>query len=393
MALANRWVTTRQLGLLLGFMGQRVLGQYDLALLTAEATPGKLLFVEENIRADGARPRRPARRRSGPGSRSTRRPTPSSSRRIRGCGRTSPLASSGSCTLFSRDAATLGREAMRAWGGRCAARPTRRALDGAAHERRAAAPVPRDPGGDEPARGLQRLRHGRGRPGARARASSGSRRDSTSGAERRAPFERAMLRLTGMDLKMEQYRQGRAVRARRSPRRRAGGAAPALGRARDAADATRRSRSPERWIARRAWRDRATDGPTVTTRRSTAAGPGTAARRGAPTAIALTPDPVGALPIRDLERDPGRGARRADRDRVASRAWPTVRSTTSRCCSAGWLSAEAFDRLLARAPRLSWVHSATAGVERALTPSARERGDRRSRMRAACSRARSPSTC
>jgi len=50
MALANRWVTTRQLGFLLGFMGQRVLGQYDLALLSAESTPGRLLFVEENIR-------------------------------------------------------------------------------------------------------------------------------------------------------------------------------------------------------------------------------------------------------------------------------------------------------------------------------------------------------
>ena len=50
MALANRWVTTRQLGFLLGFMGQRVLGQYDLALLSAETTPGRLLFVEENIR-------------------------------------------------------------------------------------------------------------------------------------------------------------------------------------------------------------------------------------------------------------------------------------------------------------------------------------------------------
>jgi coenzyme F420 biosynthesis associated uncharacterized protein len=48
--LANRWVTTGQLGLLLGFMGQRVLGQYDLGLLSAESTPGQLLFVEENIR-------------------------------------------------------------------------------------------------------------------------------------------------------------------------------------------------------------------------------------------------------------------------------------------------------------------------------------------------------
>ena len=50
MAIANRYVTTRQLGFLLGFMATRVLGQYDLALLSAEAMPGKLLFVEENIR-------------------------------------------------------------------------------------------------------------------------------------------------------------------------------------------------------------------------------------------------------------------------------------------------------------------------------------------------------
>jgi coenzyme F420 biosynthesis associated uncharacterized protein len=50
LALANRWVTTRQFGLLLGYLGQRVLGQYDLALLSAEAEPGRLLFVEENIR-------------------------------------------------------------------------------------------------------------------------------------------------------------------------------------------------------------------------------------------------------------------------------------------------------------------------------------------------------
>lgn len=40
----------------------------------------------------------------------------------------------------------------------------------------------------------------------------------------------------------------------------------------------------------------------------------------------------------------------------------------------GWLSSDAFDRLLARAPRLRYVHSASTGVERALTPAARERG-------------------
>jgi len=50
MAIANRAVTNRQFGYLLGFLGQRVLGQYDLALLSAESAPGRLLFVEENIR-------------------------------------------------------------------------------------------------------------------------------------------------------------------------------------------------------------------------------------------------------------------------------------------------------------------------------------------------------
>jgi len=39
----------------------------------------------------------------------------------------------------------------------------------------------------------------------------------------------------------------------------------------------------------------------------------------------------------------------------------------------GWLSSEAFDRLLARAEGLRWVHSATSGVERALTPAALDR--------------------
>lgn len=53
-ALAHRWVTTRQIGFMLGFLGTRVLGQYDLALLSAESTPGRLLFVEENIRQTAA---------------------------------------------------------------------------------------------------------------------------------------------------------------------------------------------------------------------------------------------------------------------------------------------------------------------------------------------------
>lgn len=54
MAIANRMATTRQFAYLLGFLGQRVLGQYDLALISAESTPGRLLFVDENIRRTAA---------------------------------------------------------------------------------------------------------------------------------------------------------------------------------------------------------------------------------------------------------------------------------------------------------------------------------------------------
>jgi coenzyme F420 biosynthesis associated uncharacterized protein len=50
-AVANRFLTTSQVGFLLGYLGTRVLGQYDVALLSSEQAPGRLLFVEENIRA------------------------------------------------------------------------------------------------------------------------------------------------------------------------------------------------------------------------------------------------------------------------------------------------------------------------------------------------------
>ncbi len=50
-AATNRLVTTGQVGFLLGYLGSRVLGQYDVAMLSAEQEPGRLLYVEENIRA------------------------------------------------------------------------------------------------------------------------------------------------------------------------------------------------------------------------------------------------------------------------------------------------------------------------------------------------------
>jgi len=66
---------------------------------------------------------------------------------------------------------------------------------------------------------------------------------------RRTPFERAMLRLTGLDLKMEQYRKGEqfvaAIAAARGP--------GALGRLWDGPETLPRDGeidAPERWIAR-----------------------------------------------------------------------------------------------------------------------------------------------
>lgn len=48
----NRRVVSAELGVLLGYLARRVLGQYDLALLGREpVTSGKLYFVEPNIRA------------------------------------------------------------------------------------------------------------------------------------------------------------------------------------------------------------------------------------------------------------------------------------------------------------------------------------------------------
>jgi coenzyme F420 biosynthesis associated uncharacterized protein len=210
MALANRWVTTRQLGFLLGFMGSKVLGQYDLALLTAEATPGKLLFVEENIRQTAAIldvPLDPFRTwialhetthafefEAHPWLR------PYLAERLER-----------QLSLFGKEASGLGREALRSLG-----RAIRGEGDGAEHwierlmseeqrqlfrETQAVMSLLEgfsDYIMDEVGRDLV--------PGVeRISAKFHERRNA-----RRSPFERAVMRLTGMDVKLEQYRKGEA---------------------------------------------------------------------------------------------------------------------------------------------------------------------------------------
>jgi phosphoglycerate dehydrogenase-like enzyme len=102
------------------------------------------------------------------------------------------------------------------------------------------------------------------------------------------------------------------------------------------------------------------------------AGPGSGPG-GAPTAIALSPILSARYRSRDLERiraaAPGARIVTVSVEGLADGPLEDVEVMLR-----GWLGPEAFDRILARAPRLSWAHSATSGVERALTPAARQRG-------------------
>ena len=102
------------------------------------------------------------------------------------------------------------------------------------------------------------------------------------------------------------------------------------------------------------------------------AGPGSGPG-GAPTAIALSPILSARYRSRDLERiraaAPGATIVTVSVEGLADGPLDDVEVMLR-----GWLSSDAFDRILTRSPRLSWVHSATSGVERALTPAALERG-------------------
>ncbi len=103
-----------------------------------------------------------------------------------------------------------------------------------------------------------------------------------------------------------------------------------------------------------------------------APGPGSGPA-GVPTAIAVSPILSARVRAQDLERiraaAPGSRVVNLSVEGLADGPVEDVEVLLR-----GWLSSEAFDRLLARAPRLRWVHSATSGVERALTPAARDRG-------------------
>jgi phosphoglycerate dehydrogenase-like enzyme len=101
-------------------------------------------------------------------------------------------------------------------------------------------------------------------------------------------------------------------------------------------------------------------------------GPGSGPN-GVPIAIAVSPILSARIRARDLEeiRGAAPGSRIVNLSMEGLADGPVEEVEV---LLRGWLSSEAFDRLLARAPRLRWVHSATSGVERALTPAAQARG-------------------
>jgi phosphoglycerate dehydrogenase-like enzyme len=105
---------------------------------------------------------------------------------------------------------------------------------------------------------------------------------------------------------------------------------------------------------------------------SNAPGPGSGPG-GVPVAIALTPILAARWRTRDLEtiRAAAPGSRLVT---VGFDGHPDGPLDDVEVMLRGRLPAEVFDRILVRAPALRWVHSATAGVERVLTASSRERG-------------------
>jgi phosphoglycerate dehydrogenase-like enzyme len=112
--------------------------------------------------------------------------------------------------------------------------------------------------------------------------------------------------------------------------------------------------------------------PTHRTRTRPAPGPGDGLS-GRPAAIALSPILSARYRGRDMDR-----IREAAPDArivmISTEGHADGSLDDVEVLLRGFLTAETFDRVVARAPRLRWVHSASAGVERVLTPLSRERG-------------------
>ena len=157
-----------------------------------------------------------------------------------------------------------------------------------------------------------------------------------------------MLRLTGMDLKLEQYKKGERFRARDRRRTAAGRADAALGRPRDAA-ARRRDRGARALDRARPRRIGAIDATRAGRDR---AGPGSRPGR---RADARSPSARSCRHAIARATSSGSAPRRPDARLVTVSVEGLADGPLDdvEVMLRGWLSSDAFDRLLARAPRLS----------------------------------------
>ena len=207
---------------MIGYVSQRVLGQYEVSLLGGDAPPAPAVRRAQPAQG-GARARGRAGRLPSLDLRRTSSRTSSSSRACPGCATTWAR-----CCATTFDASRCGSSAAPPAG--CRRCRTRRSWSSAFREGGLAALVQTreqralmgaHPGGDGGGRGLLRARDGRarGRGDPRPRRSC-ARRWTRRRRSRSAP-ERLIERLLGLDLKMRQYEQGKALLRRGGGRGRA----------------------------------------------------------------------------------------------------------------------------------------------------------------------------
>ncbi len=354
-AATNRLLTTGQVGFLLGYLGSRVLGQYDVALLSAEQEPGRLLYVEENIRATARLVKVPvddfrlwvALHETTHAFELEAHPWLRPYIRVR---------LERQVALFAQETLRLQRHGL--------AHLARRWRTAAAEGSLRGFLSPEQRGLFKETQLVMSLMEGfsdwvMDEVGAEVLPDVPDirRRFEERRGQRRRAIDRLMARITGMDIKLEQYHRGERFV---SGVNRIGGPA-AIARLWDGPETLpsdrRDGRSGRVGPTRAAGRIR-TRGECMTE----------ATRSGRePAAIALTP----ILSARYREADLARIRAAAPGARLVNVSLEGLSDSPLddvEVLLRGPIPTATFDRLLARCPRLRWVHSATAGVERVLTP-------------------------
>ncbi len=172
-----------------------------------------------------------------------------------------------------------------------------------------------------------------------------------------------MLRVTGLDLKMEQYAEGQRFVAAVTAQTGAIGFAR-VWRGPEWLPTLDEIRAPERWIARAAALDaRPTPG---------------AAHLSTPREVRILATPVFGAPLSPevvarIEAVPGAHVTHISRDGLVH-GGAEASLAQAEVLLRGAIDATALDHVIERAPALRWIHSISAGVDKVATPLSRQRG-------------------